>query len=182
MDIEEHEYRIILGLKAGNENSYNQLFSKYYVPLSVFANKYVKNLDTAKEIVQDLFVSIFEIRKSLTITTSLKSYLFQSVRNRCLNYIKQVQVHGKYLKNLRIEEYSETNLDDNIIEAELEYQIYKIVSQLPLKCQKIFKMSRVEGKKNLEIAKIQKISIRTVETQISKALKILRIELHDYLK
>jgi RNA polymerase sigma-70 factor (ECF subfamily) len=89
-------------------------------------------------------------------------------------------MHEKHLENLKIAEISSSNIEDNIMEIELEYQIYKIVSQLPDQCQKIFRMSRVDGKKNREIGQILNISIRTVETQISKALKILRNNLHDY--
>jgi len=179
MELKALEQKLIDGLKAGDEISYNQLFNKYYILLTVFACKYVEDSETAREIVQDFFVHIFEIRNSLIITTSLSSYLYQSVRNRCLNHISQIKVREGHLENLKISEASVTNLEDKIIEAELEHQIYQIVSQLPGQCQKIFKMSRVDAKKNGEIANILNISIRTVETQISKALKILRQELKN---
>lgn len=180
MVLKDPENKIINGLKTGDESSFNQLFNEYYITLSLFANRYVKDLDISREIVQDFFVHLFEIRDSLSITTSIDSYLYSSVRNRCLNHIRQVQMHEKHLENLKTADISSSNLEDNIMEIELEYQIFKIVSQLPDQCQKIFRMSRVDGKKNSEIGQILNISIRTVETQISKALKILRNNLHDY--
>ena len=182
MVLKDHQNQLINGLKAGDESSFNQLFNDYYILLTVFARKYVNDLEEAKEIVQDFFVHLFEIRNSLTITTSLESYLYQSVRNRCLNHINQFKVHEKHYENLKREEISDTNLEDKILETELEHKIFQIVTGLPGQCQKIFKMSRVDGKQNREIAKMLNISIRTVETQISKALKILRHNLRNYLK
>ena len=182
MELKNHKNQIVEGLIEGEESSYKQLFSQYYILLSVYANKYVQDLEVAREIVQDFFVHMFEIRSSLIITTSLESYLYQSVRNRCLNHIKQIKVHEKHLENLKTDEVSSIDPEDKIMETELEHQIYQIVSQLPGQCEKIFKMSRVDGKKNKEIAMILNISIRTVETQISKALKILRNKLQNYIK
>lgn len=182
MELKGHDSKIIIGLKAGDESTYKQLFNEYYLLLSAFAKKYVDDLEAAKEIVQDLFVHLFEIRVSLIITTSLKSYLFRSVRNRCLNHLKQIQGQERNLENFKPQEASGSDSEEKIMETELEYQIYKIVSQLPEQCRKIFLMSRVEGKQNRVIAQTLNLSIRTVETQISKALKILRNNLQDYLK
>ena len=180
--MEDRENQIIKGIKAGYESSFNQLFNEYYIILSVFASKYVKDLDVAKEIVQDFFVHLFEIHDSLIINTSLKAYLFHSVKNKCLNHIKHIQLHEKHLQNLKIISEISTDTENIIRESELEYQIFQIVRKLPDQCQKIFRLSRVEGIKNREIAANLNISIRTVETQISKALKILRNNLKDYLK
>ncbi|MBT3382203.1 MAG: RNA polymerase sigma-70 factor [Prolixibacteraceae bacterium] len=176
------DHKIIKGIKAGRESSYNQLFNEYYISLSLFAAKYVNDLDTAKEVVQDFFVHLFEIRDSLIITTSLESYLFQSVRNRCLNHIKHIQLNEKHLDNIKISCETNNNIEDKFREAELEYQIFRVVKKLPLQCNKIFRMSRIDGNTNQEIAETLNISKRTVETQISKALKILRNSLKDYFK
>ena len=180
--MEELENQIIRGLKSGVESSYKQLFNEYYIVLSVFATSYVNNMEIAKEIVQDFFVHIFEIRDSLNINTSLKSFLFQSVRYRCLNFIKHTQLNEKHLKNLKAKSETSADIEEEIRAAELEYQIFQVVKTLPGQCRKIFEMSRVEGKKNSEIADILKISKRTVETQISKALKILRNNLKGFLQ
>jgi RNA polymerase sigma-70 factor (family 1) len=175
--LKNEEIHIIRGIRQGHENSYSQLFESYYRVLSVFACKYVKDLEAAREIVQDLFVHIYENRESLVITTSLKSYLYHSVRNRCLNHLKQIKIHEKHLDILKSEAAEGLDPDALYRETELEYRVFQIVSDLPSRCQAIFMMSRVEGKKNGEIADSLKISVRTVETQISKALKILRQKL-----
>lgn len=180
--MENNENQIIRGLKAGDESSYKQLFHEYYIVLAVFAARYVKDMEIAKDLVQDFFVHLFEIRDSLNINTSLKSFLFQSVKNRCLNHIKHIQMHEKHIGNLETNQESNSGIEDKISEAELEIQIFQHVKHLPPKCKNIFRMSRFEGKKNLEIAEILNISKRTVETQISKALKILRDNLKDYLQ
>ena len=171
------EIHIIRGIKQGEENSYSLLFETYYRVLSVFASKYVTDLETAREIVQDLFVHIYENRDTLVITTSLKSYLYHSVRNRCLNHLKQLKTREKHLDMLKSEAAESLDPDALYSETELEYRVFQIVSDLPSRCQAIFIMSRVEGKKNSEIADGLKISVRTVETQISKALRILRQKL-----
>ena len=80
---------MIRSLRSGRESAYDKLFRDYYRPLSVFAVKYVTDLDLAREIVQNLFVHLYENRSSLVITTSLESYLYQSIRNRCLNQAKK---------------------------------------------------------------------------------------------
>lgn len=170
-------------LKAGNELSYKRLFDEYYPGLCVFAKKYTNDLDTAKEIVQDLFVKLYADRKSISFKTSLKSYLYQSVKNRCLNYIKHNKIVAGHLENIKSMHPEEPgDWSDKMIETELEVRIFELVSELPKKCQKIYKMSRVKGLTNKQIADKLSISVRTVETQISHALKVLRINLQDYLK
>ena len=181
LDLEKSDIHRIRGLRSGRESAYEQLFSEYYKPLSLFAVRFVTDLETAKEIVQDLFVSLYENRKSLLITTSLRSYLYQSVRNRCLNHIKHLQMDRRHLENLKLNQESSEDLEATIEKGELEARIFQIISDLPPRCQDIFKKSRVNGMKNIEIAEHLDISIRTVETQISNALKVLREKLgKDY--
>ena len=177
----ESENQIIKGIRTGNEGAFNQLFAEYYKVLSVFANKYVLDLETAKEIVQDFFVHLFESRHKLTITSSLESYLFSSVRNRCLNHLRHQKIHEKHIDVIKHTLETSVDLESKMRATELENQIYQIVLGMPAQCQNIFRMSRVEGKKNGEIANELGISIRTVETQISKALKILRKNIQNYL-
>lgn len=170
---------MIKGLRSGHEGAYDQLFKEYYQPLAVFAKSYVLDLETAKEIVQDFFVHLYEKRRNLVITTSIKSYLYQSVRNRCLNHLKHRQVQNMHHDLLKAEQDFTENLEDKIRVCELEHMISKVVDQLPPQCKRIFNLSRVKGFSNNEIAEQLQISKRTVETQISNALKTLREKL-DY--
>ncbi len=167
-------------LKSGDVDAYESIFKEYYRPLVVFAMKYINNAETAKEIVQDFFVKLFEKRNSINIDTSLKSYLYKSVYNACLNYISQNEMRNRHLKNLA--SIAEDGFsDDQIITVELQNRIYECIESMPEQCKKIFKMNRFEGLRNEQIAQQLNLSKRTVETQISKALRILRKKLNDYV-
>ncbi|MBN2275055.1 MAG: RNA polymerase sigma-70 factor [Bacteroidales bacterium] len=167
-------------LKSGDIYPYEMLFREYYRPLVVFALKYVKDQDTAKEIVQEFFVKLYEKRFSFVIDTSLKSYLYRSIYNSCINYISHIEMRNRHFKKIAL--LTENDFSENQISTiELQNRIYTSIDSLPLQCKRIFKMNRLEGLKNEEIAEKLKISKRTVETQISKALKIMRKKLADYL-
>jgi RNA polymerase sigma-70 factor (ECF subfamily) len=170
-------------IPAGNGDmfAFDALFKQYYAPLVVYACKYVSNVDTAREIVQDFFVKLYEKRETLSIDISVKSYLYRSVYNCCINYINQKNIQDKHLKSIDLDRVDEENLESEINTVELQQQIFLAINSLPAKCRRIFKMNRYEGLKNEEIAHQLNLSKRTVETQISKALKILRKRLSDYL-
>jgi len=161
---------------------YEALFRIYFPSLCYFAQKYIADLDSCKEIVHKVFVSIWEKREEFDFDKSAKSYLFTAVYNRCINHIRDQK---KFLSDGTIdafEEYSAINMDTDHLEvAELESRIWKIINGLPEKCREIFVLNRFDGKKYAEIAEELNISIKTVETQMSKALKILRDNLIDYL-
>ena len=169
----------IQSLKTGDIYAFEKLFRHYYPLLVVFAMKYVTDKDIAREIVQDFFARLFEKKQSLTIETSLKSYLYRSVHNSCINYINQRSLHDRHLKKLDQEKDVSEDPDRAFLITELQQKINEVVEQLPSQCRKIFKMNRYEGLKNEEIAETLNLSRRTVETQISKALKILRNRLSD---
>jgi RNA polymerase sigma-70 factor (family 1) len=163
-----------------NLDNFEALFKQYYAPLVVYACKFLPETDVAREIVQDFFVKLYEKRATLTIDTSLKSYLYRSVYNACMNYINQRNIQEKHIRNIDLERNDEDNLENEINSVELQNRIFNLIETLPPKCKKIFKMNRLEGMKNEEIAIHLNLSKRTVETQISKALKILRNKLSDY--
>ncbi len=158
------------------------MFKQYYAVLVVYALKYVSDMDIAREIVQDLFVKLYEKRLSISIDVSVKSYLYRSVYNSCINYLNQRTMHEKHIKNISFEKEKEEDInpENEIMAVDLQRKIYEIIENLPVKCRKIFKMNRFEGLKNEEIAQILNLSKRTVETQISKALKTLKNKLSDY--
>lgn len=166
-------------ISHGDERAFRTLFDRYFTPLSIFADKILNDTETATDIVQSLFVSLYEQRKEIKII-SVKPFLYQSVRNRCLNEIKHQKIHENFAEI----EYSTTNEETNNTEdaiemSELEARLANAIKQLPSQCRKIFEMSRFEGKTNNEIAEKLNLSKRTVETQISKALASLRHKLGD---
>ena len=169
----------IIALKEGNIKAYESLFKQYYAALVVFAGKYVHELDVAREIVQDLFVRLYEKRHNLSIDVSVKSYLYRSVYNSCMNHIHQRNIREKHIKTMAQEKEEVDYPEDDMNTVDLQKKIFDNIEKLPAKCRQIFKMNRFEGLKNEEIAQTLNLSKRTVETQISKALKILRSKLSD---
>jgi RNA polymerase sigma-70 factor (family 1) len=180
MTSEKKDNELSSNSPLGNLDDFEALFKQYYAPLVVYACKYIPETDAAREIVQDFFVKLYEKRSALTIGTSLKSYLYRSVYNACMNYINQRNIQEKHIRNIDLERNDEENLENEINSVELQNRIFNLIEALPPKCKKIFKMNRLEGMKNEEIALNLNLSKRTVETQISKALKILRNKLSDY--
>lgn len=176
---ESDDLLFISRLKKGEELAFKQLFDIYYRRLVAFANKLLTDPDLSRSLVQDVFVMFYEKRDEINIRTSLKSLLFQTVRNRCLNIIKQNKMQQEHHK--RILEITPDYIKpfENLEYNELEECITKTVDNLPEQCKKIFEMSRYDGINNQEIADTLNLSKRTVETQISKALKRIRAELSE---
>ncbi len=176
-------------IEAGDIKVFEILYNEHYMPLCHFAQRFVFDLDTAREIVQDVFVHIWEKRTSLPAEISLKTYLFTSVRNKCLDYLKHLNVENEFKKE-RIKKVLEpgnstfNSIDhplDGLITKELENTIKNAIENLPEKCREIFELSRFKGLKYHEIAEKLNISVKTVETQMSRALESLRKKLDNYI-
>lgn len=177
----QNEITLQQNLAQGKEGAFEAVFRSYFKLLTVFAKKYVQDLSVAEDIVQDVFVKIYEKRETLQFHTSLKAFLYQAVHNKCIDHLRSNKVKSDHHNEIG-KSQSEADFHDMILQAELEERIYKAISDLPEQCELIFKMSRLEGKRNQEIAELLQISKRTVETQISKALKRLRQDIFPYLK
>lgn len=164
-------------ISKGNEEAFNKAFDLYYSRLCFFADKMLRDFDLSRSVVQQVFVDLWIKREKLRID-SLQSYLYQSVRNASLDVLKHKKAESKYLSTLEKEESGQIN--DLIEEAELADRINKAIQKLPEKCREIFLLCRFEELKYAEIAARLNISVKTVEMQISIALKKLRKELSDY--
>lgn len=176
------EKLLLKQLQDGLEKAYHALFMQYSTALTLFAVKILKDEALAMDVVQNVFLKLFEERESLQIHTSLRSFLFQSVRNRCLNELKSGQIKARHHQQMSFSTADFTpEIQLQMEAAELESSMAKVVSELPVQCKRIFEMSRLEGKSNAEIAEELHLSKRTVETQISKALKQLRQKLAYWL-
>jgi RNA polymerase sigma-70 factor, ECF subfamily len=174
--------KLLLKLKEGNEKSYQLIFDDFYSLLTAFAYKYLRDLDQAKEVVQNVFVKFYEKRKSIEITTSFKSYLYKMVYNDCLALKRKQSVIDLAYSNYASEHLDDADYTQLIEQTEEEYKLHQLIERLPDKCKEIFKLSRFEERKNPEIAQMLNLSIRTVETQISKALKFLRANYKSILR
>ncbi len=163
-----------------SKEEFEILFRSHYGMLVNFANSFLQDLDSAQEIVQDVFIRLWEKRAEVDPQKSVKSYLYSSVRNRSLNYIRD---HKKFRNEyLDIEQALDAEFAVEIAgKSNLEERIEQALQKLPPKCRQIFEMSRFEEKKYKVIAGELNISPKTVEAQMSKALRIMRAELQDYL-
>lgn len=173
---------IVSESRIGNVRNFEELFRNHYSPLCGYANMYLNDVDASEDMVQEVFMKLWKNREGLEIRTSIKSYLFRAVRNACLNMISHINIREEYKKHHELEvSEDEKNFTDESIVSELEDKIRKSIDSLPVERRKVFVLSRFEGLKYREIAERLNISVKTVENQMSKALKFLRENLVDYL-
>ncbi len=147
-----------------------------------FAKKYVDDADECKDIVHNVFLNLWQKREEIHTDSSLKSYLFRSAHNRCLNHIrdsKKIVSHELPVDERLVQDFIDSN--DYLEQSELEMKVKKSIDQLPEKCRRVFVLSRFHDKKYSEIAAELNVSVKAVEAQMTKALKILREQLIDYL-
>ncbi len=163
-------------VKKDNRLAFQQLFEAYYNELCNFGLKYTRQPAITEEIVQEVFIYFWEKREKINISSSLKSYLYTAVKNRSINYIK-LQL-PKDMAKTDVENASEYFSDDaaegNIENTELKAYIEKAIDTLPNKCRLVFTLSRNAGLTYQEIADELGISVKTVENQMTIALKKLR--------
>jgi len=173
---------LAIRIRLGDEQAFELLFRKYFVRLCVFVNKFLNNPEESREIVQEVFMRLWEGREDLDPERSVKGYIFMIAQNMSLNRLRRLKLASQYAdicKLVYLEHGNEFSTYETILAKELEGNIASAIEKLPPQCKKIFKYSRVEGLKNKEIADILNISLKTVETQMSKALRYLREEISD---
>lgn len=157
---------------------FEMAYKQYFSSLVGFAYQYVEDSDTSEDIVQEMFGKLWNKVEGIDIRTNLKSYLFGAVRNACLNYLR----HQKVVENHEAENEGGTVHQINFLEMdELQEKVEEALAQLPEKRRQIFELSRFEEKKYHEIAEELDISVKTVETQMSRALKVMREVLGSYI-
>jgi RNA polymerase sigma-70 factor (ECF subfamily) len=182
MSLQINDSRIEKALKDGDEATFEQAFRQYYGRLCTYVAGFTNDIDEAEEVVQQVFVDIWEKRKELSVSVSFKSYLYRAAHNRAINRIR----HGK-VRQLHADEYrhvtslSHENTAEAIHQKELQKKIAEAINVLPEQCRMVFKLSRFEDLKYSEIADQLGISVKTVENHMGKALRILREELKEYL-
>lgn len=178
----DNQERTIEGLKNGDKVIFEEIYREYFNPLCYYCLRYVESFEDSEEIVQDLFIKLWNKHKEIEINISLNAYLYKSAQNYALNYLSKKKTKEKYLTlKQRQLPVSFENGQDKLEEDELSLILKHAILMLPDKRRQIFELSRFDGLKYVGIAKKMSISVKTVETQMTKTLKYLRVVLKDYI-
>lgn len=173
---------IIKGLEQRDKVVFDYVFNYYYSSLCAFSMQYLDKRGEVEDLVQDFFVYLWVEAPRLKINSSLKSYFFTAIKNRCLDYQKHHKITEKYRTFMLFStEKGDDSTEHLFAESELRQAIQVSMSKLSPRCREIFEHSRLHGLSNQEISDKLSISRRTVELQISNSLKVLRKELADFL-
>jgi RNA polymerase sigma-70 factor (ECF subfamily) len=184
--IMETEKEILRLLKTGEEDAIKLIFDRYYIDLCLYADSILKDRYASEEVVEELFITIWLKAKDLTIVTSLKNYLYRSIHNNSIKYLKKRYTEGKNIEKFMIHEH-ELNSDssdyqfDNLITREIEDRANSILSDLPDRCKEIYILNRYENLTYPEIAEKLNIDLSTVKTQMCRAFEKFRTGLKDFL-
>jgi RNA polymerase sigma-70 factor, ECF subfamily len=180
---ENPDHELFRFAKNSDEEFLKEIFRLYYSRLCNYAVTFVKSHDLAEEIVQETFIKFWEYRAAIQIDYSFKSYIFRSVHNNCINYLKKSEVLRRqsermaeeiiYHNELAMRNFSPEIIDD-LISEELEAKLNSVLDNLPPQARRIFMLSRFEQLKYNEIADSMKISVNTVKTQMKRTLSKLR--------
>ncbi len=173
-------------LQKADDSAFKVVLDLYHNRLLLFATHYLNSKEDAEDIVQDVFIKLWEKKKQINIKTNLNAYLFSMTRNACLDHLRaaksKVALNNKEQVDAWINHFSLSNANaSNLIEKELEQQIEKAIALLPDKSKNVFIKSRIQGIAHHEISTQLNISSKTVEYHIGRALKHMRLHLQEFL-
>lgn len=176
------------GITKDFEEYFETLFKVYFIPLKLHARSFIQDDAVAGDLVQDVFLHIWENRQLFDFTGSVRNYLYKSVRNKCLNHLNHKVIENKYkefntLRIRQLELYTDDFIDKHVgvlLEEELQKKLDAAITKLPPRCKKTYLLSREEGLSVKEIAAKMNISEKAVERNMTRALKVIRIALKDY--
>ncbi len=177
-----NEKECVEAIQRDDETAFKKLFLAYYDPLCNFGWRFTRSQAISEDLVQDVFADLWNLRKSLDPQRSISIYLYQAVKNKAIDYIDHQKVVRKYQLNV---EHSGRNIVQirRPIQEELEFirAARKAIDELPCRAQQVYTLHREDGLTYQEIAEVMDISVKTVESQMSRALEILRTCLSKYL-
>lgn len=166
---------ILAALKKGDEQAYKHLFHTYFTDLVLYACRLLKNKENAEDLVQELFISFWYEKKYTYITNDLEGYLYRSLRNSCLNYLRDENNRQTKLSQIPMETKVEPTFSEDFAASEKEREeLYRAVGKLPSQCKQIFTLCCLHDMTYQETADHLGVSINTVRTQMGRALKSLR--------
>ncbi|AEV99964.1 hypothetical protein A4D02_25245 [Niastella koreensis] len=174
------EIDIIDTLKKGGPDALQSLLKQFYSPLCLFAERLVADSAAAEDIVGESFIKLWNRRGDFESTQNIKAFLYITVRNACLNYLKQAKrdsLNQKQLAYLTGEK--EEFILNEMIRAEVLKEIMNEINNLPEQCGKVVKLAYLDGLRNQEVAKVLNISVHTVKNQKARAIQLLKTRLRD---
>lgn len=176
-----NEPLLLADLRKGSVNAFEKIFKRHWEPLYVSAKSKLRSHDEAEEVIQSIFSALWEKRESLLIT-NLSFYLNTALRNRILNMIRDKAPQQKYWDYYKafIPQYQDIT-DEVVAFDDLNDAVELAVNHLPEKSRKVFKLSRMEGRSNAEIANLLQVSEKAIEYHLTKSLKELRVHLKDFM-
>jgi RNA polymerase sigma-70 factor (family 1) len=172
---------IIKNIRRGDRKAFSEVFDHFFNALAAFAYKYVNDVNISEDMAQEAFISFWEGRENFENLAAVKSFLYTSVRNKCLNHIKHENVKKKHEPSLGYEFESDQFFGDQVIEEEVFNALYTQIKDLPKSAQEIMLLS-LNGLKNAEIAEELEISINTVKTQKKIAYSKIKDKLDPMLR
>jgi len=178
------ELLILAKIKEGDIKAFEEIFRRYYSPLCWYATGITGDAVAAEEIVEELFYVFWKDREKIQLFRSIKSYLYRAVRNEAVQYCEHREVKARYREMIL---GGEQGMPDNDPQSQMEYKelervIEHTLEKLPERRSRIFKLNRMQGKKYAEIAAIISVSVKTVEAEMTKALRTLRSEIDNYIQ
>lgn len=167
-------------VKNDNIKAFEELYNRYWPSLLDAAYRRLQSSQKAEDLVQDLFISLYQKRHAVVFTASLQAYLHQALKYKVLNEFRSEGIRQSYQKTLFFRDNCKNDLANELEAKELHQKIDTVLESLPEKCRTVFLMSRKENRSNKDISQYLAISLSTVEKHIGKALKTLRNRLPDY--
>ena len=172
---------LLARLARGDEAAYDTIFRAWYAPLVRSTHAIVRDDAVAEELVQDAMLELWRRREQLDVEGSPQAYLFRATRNRALNHLRHLAVQRRSAAELQGDESREPSAPTELVARELEAAVQEAIDTLPPRCREVFEMSRMRGLKYAEIAETLGVSVKAVEANMGRALRILRVQLAAWL-
>lgn len=176
----QQEYFVMSALRQDSKEAFSLLFQTYYTDLVLFCGNFVKDKDSCEDIVQSIFLKLWNDRKNIQIEISLKSYLLKAVRNSCLDEFRHIEIVRQYETEYGSSVLDNYDTENYILYSDLYTHLSRALEKIPDLYKEAFVLNRFEGLKYREIAEKLNVSERTVEVRVSRTLDLLRKQLKDF--
>ena len=174
--------------KEGNETAFTYFYDKYFRRIQSFSVQFIYDAEEAENLAQEAFLNLWQNRENIESINGIQSFLYTYSKSKCLNLIRHNKVKDKFKNEVLNQKERELDIEvlnsisfDTLELTELERIIQESINELPPKTREVFIKKRFENKKNAEIAEEMQVTLKAVEAHMTKALKILKTKLSDYL-